>query len=157
MRIGLAMAALAACAVGFTALFNVSEVVSRYFFSSPLNWGGDAGAYALCATVFLALPEVTRRHAHTAVTIVLEKLPSSAGQKYKVFLMVVTALVCFVVTWFALQVAISQIDRGSLTPMANQIPRWWLTASIVAGLGLSALNFVVFAHVEPQPIDAHSE
>lgn len=155
--LGQGLALLAAAAVGITALLNVVEVVSRYVFSAPLNWGADAGAYALCATVFLALPEVTRRHGHTGIALLLEQMPERMGQRYHIALMVVTGLICLVVAWFTVEVALQQIRQGSLTAAANQIPRWWLTAMITVGIGVSAINFIVFAASKPKPLGGHAE
>jgi TRAP-type C4-dicarboxylate transport system permease small subunit len=61
------------------------------------------------------------------------------------------------VAWFAGEVAVAQIRQGSLTSTANQIPRWWLTVSLLVGVGLSAVNFLVFAAETPQPITSHAE
>ena len=38
------------------------EVVSRYFFNAPTIWAGPLVAYMLCALVFLAAPDITRKN-----------------------------------------------------------------------------------------------
>lgn len=155
--VSLALAGVAAGAVGLTVVANVVEVVARYAFNAPLNWGADFGAFALCATVFLALPEVTRRHAHTAMTLLLDRLPVASARVYQTVLFVLTGALCLVVAWFVGEVLATQYARGNLTSTANQIPRWWLTAVVFGGLVLSALNFVAFAGRSPLTLEAHAE
>src|SRR4249920_906302 len=40
------------------------EVAARYFFNSPTDWANALVAYLLCAVIFLAMPEQTRRRGH---------------------------------------------------------------------------------------------
>lgn len=152
-----ALACAAAAAVAAMAAANVVEVAARYAFGAPLNWGGDLSAFALCACVFLALPEVTRRHGHAAITILPDHLPEAGAQRHRAAACLVCGALCLVVAWFALDMAGQQRERGVLTTTANQIPRWWLTASIVLGLTLSAVNFAAFAAAPGAAPDAHGE
>ena len=155
--LSMALAVIAAVAVGLTAVANVAEVAARYFFARPLNWASDFGAFALCVTVFMALPEVTRRHAHTALTLILERMPEHRLRAYQAFLFVVTAFIVALVAWFVGEVGLTQFRRGVLTATANQIPRWWLTGIVFLGLALSAVNFAVFARTTPQTALPHAE
>ena len=49
------------------------EVVARYFFNSPTEWANAIVSYLLCAVIFLALPEQTRRRAHITITILMDR------------------------------------------------------------------------------------
>jgi TRAP-type C4-dicarboxylate transport system permease small subunit len=148
-RVSQVLSIVAAGTIALMAGANVVEVGARYLFGSPLNWGSDLSAFSLCACIFLALPEVTRRHQHAAITILPESLPKRMSRSYRILLFCICAGLCLVVTWFAGEVVLQQHTRGVLTPTANQIPRWWLTASVALGLLLSAANFLVFAITEP--------
>lgn len=152
------LACLAVMSVALMAGANVVEVVARYVFSAPLNWGSDLSAFSLCACIFLALPEVTRRHQHAAISIVPDSLPVSIARHYRVAAFVICAALCIIVAWFAAEIAAQQQARGVLTTTANQIPRWWLTASVSLGLVLSAVNFLAFASAPPDgPLVEHAE
>lgn len=140
--ISVACAIVAATAVGITTIIYVAEVVFRYGLNNPLNWSGDIGSYMLCASVFLAAPLITRRRGHIAVTVVLETVPPEARTRIYRILELVTATVLLIVAYFVLELCIRQFQQGVLTTMANQIPRWWLTAQMTFGLGLAALNFI---------------
>lgn len=137
-----ASAIVAAVAVGIAALVYVAEVVARYGLNDPLNWSGDAGSYMLCAMVFLALPLITRQRGHIAVTVVIEMLPQAYVGRVTRLLELVSALVLLIVAFFVIDLCIRQYEQGVLTTMANQIPRWWLTAVMAFGIILSALNFI---------------
>lgn len=154
-KVSQALACGAAACVGVTAAANVVEVIARYFLNSPLNWGSDISVFALCACIFMALPEVTRRHDHVSITIIPDAFRARNARRYRVFLLAISCVVCLVVAWFAFEITVQQHDRGVLTNTANQIPRWWLTASVGVGLVLSAVNFVVFATAPHQKPEAH--
>lgn len=135
-------AILAAAAVGITASFYVAEVVGRYAFRHPLNWSGDIGSYMLCVAAFLSIPLITRHRRHIAVTIVVDILPASIRPVVFRALELMTAAVLLVVAWFVIDLCIDQYRQGVLTPNANQIPRWWLSALMAFGLILASVNFL---------------
>ncbi|MCO5162492.1 MAG: TRAP transporter small permease [Mesorhizobium sp.] len=147
-----ASAVLAAVAVGIAALVYVAEVVARYGFNDPLNWSGDAGSYMLCAMVFLALPMITRQRGHIAVTVVVETLPRAHIGRVTRLLELLSAAVLLIVAFFVIELSVRQHDQGVLTTMANQIPRWWLTAVMAFGIVLSALNFIAPADERPAEV-----
>lgn len=137
-----ACAVVAAGAVGIAAVVYVAEVIARYGLNDPLNWSGDIGSYMLCAMVFLALPLITRQRGHIAVTVVIEALPAALIGKVMRVLEVISAVVLLIVAFFVIDLCIRQYHQGVLTTMANQIPRWWLTAVMAFGIVLSAFNFI---------------
>lgn len=147
-----ASAIVASIAVGIAALIYVAEVVARYGLNDPLNWSGDAGSYMLCTMVFLALPLVTRQRGHIAVTVAIEMLPPAYVGKVTRLLELVSALVLLIVAFFVIDLCIRQYHQGVLTTMANQIPRWWLTAVMAFGIVLSALNFIAPADERPAEV-----
>jgi len=69
-------ARLAAIGLGTIVTAYVYEVVTRYFFNSPTDWVSDYVSYALVASIFLALPKVTKDKKHVAVTILVDIMPS---------------------------------------------------------------------------------
>lgn len=151
--LSLACAMLAAGAVGVTAAVYVAEVVARYGFNSPLNWSGDIGSYMLCASVFLAVPLVTRQRRHIAVTVVLDVLPPALSQKIYRLLELISASVLLIVAYFVLELSIRHFQQGVLTTMANQIPRWWLSALMTLSLVLATLNFLAPADPSSEEIE----
>ncbi len=136
-----ASAVLAAICVGVTAASYTAEVVARYGLSSPLNASGDIGSYMLCTAVFLALPQIARYRGHVAITVLPDMLPIALRGPAMRLLFLVTAAVLIIVSWFVIQISLTQFRSGVLTPMVNQIPRWWLTSIMAFGLIVSAFHF----------------
>lgn len=143
---------LAAACVGLTAVAYVAEIVARYALNSPLNWSADFGSYMLCASVFLALPKVTAEGQHPSISFAVDRLTGTTHARYTRALIWITALVVAIVSVFMLREAHLQYDRETLTPMANQIPRWWLTAVACFGLIFTVLNFVFRPRLAPEQV-----
>ena len=145
-------AVLGAACVGFTAVAYVAEIVARYALNSPLNWSADFGSYMLCASVFLTLPKVTADGGHPSISFAVDRLVGATHARYTRTLIAITAIVVAIVCVFVVQETLIQYERGTLTPMANQIPRWWLTAVACFGLIFTVLNFVFRPRLAPDQI-----
>jgi TRAP-type mannitol/chloroaromatic compound transport system permease small subunit len=68
--------AVAAAVLGTIAFSFCYEVAARYFFAAPTSWANAFVSYLLCAAIFLAIPELTRRRAHVAINLLLIRLRS---------------------------------------------------------------------------------
>src|SRR5687767_2171950 len=66
-----AASAIVLAAIAFSFCY---EVVARYFFAAPTSWANAFVSYFLCAAIFLAVPELTRRRAHVAINLLLDRL-----------------------------------------------------------------------------------
>ena len=71
--------AVAACVLGGIAGAFCYEVAARYLFSAPTSWANAFVSYMLCAAIFLAVPELTRRRAHIAINLLLDRLPAPSA------------------------------------------------------------------------------
>jgi TRAP-type C4-dicarboxylate transport system permease small subunit len=119
------------------------EVIARYFFAAPVWWANEVVSYALCVGVFLAMPEVTRKNGHVAVTVIPEMLP----QKYRAILLaciqIVGFLACISVAWMSLNQNISQYIREALIIAAvRPIPKVYISVWITFGFVSSAIYFL---------------
>lgn len=143
---------LAAACVGLTAVAYVVEIVARYALNSPLNWSADFASYMLCTSVFLALPKVTADGAHPSISFAVDRLTGATHARYTRLLILVTAVVVAIVSAFVIQEVLVQYRQETLTPMANQIPRWWLTAVASFGLIFTVLNLLFRPRLVPEEI-----
>lgn len=141
-------ALLAALLIALATAIYVAEIFARYFFKAPLNFSSDFGVYALCLSVFLALPAVTMERRHIAISFIIALLPPKARLYYTLVLMLVAAVVLLTVGIFVALEVVRQFNQNTLTPMALQIPRWWLTAVGCYGMLSAAIHFVTPAHGE---------
>lgn len=146
----LTMAASVLAAIGLASIVGsyVFEVVSRYLFRAPTAWANDFVGYALCATVFLALPRVTKERTHVAVTILVENLPKPITGTIHVGIHLAGFLCLMFAAWVSLHQNIRQFTRGIETLAIVPIPLWWVSSFITFGLTLSAFHMLL--HVPPR-------
>lgn len=117
----------------------VYEVVTRYIFSSPTAWVSDFVSYALCASIFLALPMVTKDKGHVAVTILMDLMPAKIADIVYRLINVVGFLYLGFSAWISLHENIRQFSKGIDTLARIPVPQWWISSFITFGLGMSAL------------------
>lgn len=134
-----AAAFLAAIGLICIVAFYVYEVVTRYMFNAPTAWVSDFVSYFLCASVFLALPKVTKDKGHVAVTILVDIMPA----RLKGYFHTAINLIGFACLGFAaiisLQENLRQYSRNIETLAIIPIPQWWVSVFITFGLALSSL------------------
>ncbi len=135
-------AILAAILLGLIVTSYVYEVVARYFFNSPTSWVSDFVSYALAASVFLAIPQVTQDNAHVAVTIVVDLIPAKiADMVYTIVSLIGFGCLAFA-AYVSSQENIRQYVKGIETLAINPIPQWWISGFITFGLAMSALHML---------------
>lgn len=133
-----AAAALAALGLGLIVFSYVFEVFTRYVLNSPTSWVSDFVSYALSASVFLALPKVTRERGHVAVTILVDILPDRVADWAHIVVSLIGFACLGFAAWISLEENIRQFSRGIETLAINPIPVWWVSSFITFGLAMSA-------------------
>ncbi|MGI9426260.1 MAG: TRAP transporter small permease [Hyphomicrobiaceae bacterium] len=139
-------AVTAAIGLALIVVFYVYEVVTRYFFNSPTAWVSDFVSYALCASVFLALPKVTKDKGHVAVTILVDQLPIRAANVVHSIISVIGFLCLAFAAYVSLQENVRQFSKNIETLAIIPIPQWWVSGFITFGLALSSLYLLRYAH-----------
>lgn len=135
-QVSFVVAGLALCA--FTALM-ASEVALRYLFNAPTAWSQDAIGISLCASVFLAMPYVTRTGQHSTISIVTDAISPTPQRIMRWLGLFISAIVLFIVSWLSLNETTRQFTFGIQTASSIAIPKWPITAMIAYGLFSSAL------------------
>lgn len=118
------------------------ETIARHAFAAPTWWSNEVVAYALCIGTFLALPEVTRRRGHIAITFATDALPPRAQAWLQPLLAVVAGATCLFVAWICLRANISHWDRGEMLVRVRPIPKLWLSVFLTWGFLLAGLHFL---------------
>jgi TRAP-type C4-dicarboxylate transport system permease small subunit len=138
-------------AVGFAggaasvALITVAfwyEVVARYFFNAPTSWAYDLASFLLCPTIFLSVPEMTRRNSHVVISYLVDGLSPRLRRPLFKTLLLTGAVVCLVCAWITGAETWRQYVRGVETITAVPIPKWWVSIFIPYGLLNSGLYFL---------------
>jgi C4-dicarboxylate transporter DctQ subunit len=134
---GAAMLALAIIAISFC-----YEVVARYFFNAPTVWASPFASYGLCASIFLAMPELTRNSSHIALNFLDDFLSRDRALTVRRIIQVIAAVTCAIAAWITGQAAWSDFTFGITTNTYFPIPKWWLSAIVPYGMASSAIYFL---------------
>jgi TRAP-type C4-dicarboxylate transport system permease small subunit len=140
-----AAAVLAAFGLIGIVISYVYEVVTRYFFNAPTAWVSDFVSYALCASVFLALPKVTKDKGHVAVTILVDILPRKISDIMHTCISLIGFICLGFAAYVSLQENIRQFTKNIETLAIVPVPQWWISSFITFGLALSSLYFLRYA------------
>jgi TRAP-type C4-dicarboxylate transport system permease small subunit len=93
---------LAALALVAAFVCVVAGIADRQFGLGLRGLDAYAG-YAIAAALFLALPGTLQRGEHIRVTLVLERLPASARGALETLCLLVGALLCTMLAWYAVR------------------------------------------------------
>jgi len=122
------------------------EIVSRYFFNSPTEWASPLVSYCLCAMIFLALPEITRRVEHIAMNTFTDSLPGRHARLLRACVRLLAALACLLAAWFSANETLQQFTQDIRTIPPFAVPKWIISIWIPYGM-LSAGTHFLRQHV----------
>ena len=126
------------------------EVVSRYIFNAPTLWANALVSYLLCATVFLSVPELTRRNEHVTINMLRDALPATTRIPFDAILRLVAGFMCLFAAWFCGVETLNQFDTGVETILEWQVPKWWVSIFIPYGFLNAGLYFL--RHIAERPV-----
>src|SRR5581483_2347546 len=114
---------LAACILAFISVAYCYEVVSRYFFNAPTIWASPLVSYALCLTIFLALPDLTRRGLQISIDLHEAWASPAAIELLLRLTRLVAGIFCLVAAWITAEQAWSEYSLGVWTNTYLPIPK----------------------------------
>ena len=121
------------------------EIIMRYAMNSPTKWSNDLISFIMPATIFLALPEVTRRNQHIAISFLVDSMGDNLAVYWGRILSLISAIVSVLTGWIVASSALKQFSGGILTNTVIQIPKWVLLTPIAASFAIVALIFLITA------------
>jgi len=136
------LASLSAVLLLLILVLYVGEVVLRYGFNAPTTWSADVILYTLPAFVFMALPEISRRGQHVAITFLVESIGGRPLRLLQLFLGLICVALSFLAAWITGVVVLRLMATGVLTEGVTPIPKWWVTAPLPVGFALMGLGFL---------------
>lgn len=139
-RVTVAGAGLAALLVGAISVLYCGEVVARYVLNAPSSWTAAVAIYLMLGTVLLVMPYLVMVDDHVSITIA-DYLSPRAGYWLAVSMLGASVAVCAVSTFISAEETLRAFTRGVRTTDTLFIPKWWLLAPVVYGLGSSTIHF----------------
>jgi TRAP-type C4-dicarboxylate transport system permease small subunit len=134
--------AAAAVVLGAIAAAFCYEVAARYLFSAPTSWANALVAYFLCAAIFLAVPELTRRRAHVSINLLVDRLGPGGAVGLHRLICVASAAACLLAAWFTGNATLDQFRQGIETVSAYPVPKWWVSIFVPYAMLSSGLYFL---------------
>jgi C4-dicarboxylate transporter, DctQ subunit len=130
------------------------EVAARYFFGAPTTWANELVSYALCVSVFMLLPYLTRTGGHVAVTIVIDSMPPRIASAMKWLINLTGFVVLALTTWISLDENVRQYVQDVYLMKVHPIPQLWPSAFMTYGFAMSAIHFLRHLGVRHETVEA---
>ena len=134
--------AVAGVILAIASLSVGAMVFSRYFFNEPLGWIIEVNEYILLHLAFLTPAWVLRNEGHVKMDIVFDMLGPKTQLVLNIFASIMGAVVCLVLTWFALVVTLGLYKAKTITPTLLELPKWPLVIVIVLGSFLFMIQYL---------------
>jgi TRAP-type C4-dicarboxylate transport system permease small subunit len=133
---------LAACILAFISAAYCYEVISRYFFNAPTIWASPLVSYALCLTIFLALPDLARRGLQISIDLHEAWASPAVIETLLRLTRLAAGMSCLAAAWITAEQAWSEYSFGVWTNTYMPIPKWWLFVFIPYGLVSAGIYFL---------------
>jgi TRAP-type C4-dicarboxylate transport system permease small subunit len=126
--------------IGAITLLYCGEVVARYFLRTPTSWTAAVAIYLMLGTVLLVMPYLVMREDHVSITVA-DYLPPRAARRLALWVLGASVVVCAISTYISAEETLRVFSGGVRTTDTLFIPKWWLLAPVVYGLGSSTVHF----------------
>jgi C4-dicarboxylate transporter DctQ subunit len=119
------------------------EVAFRYFLGRPTSWVMEICGYILLFIPFLVAAWVLRGDGHVRMDLVLSIMSPKARSLVNAITSLISALICFVLTWYGIKVTLYFSNLGYKTPTVLMLPKSMIIAIIFVGSFLLAVQFLI--------------
>ncbi|MBT3371067.1 MAG: TRAP transporter small permease [Rhodospirillaceae bacterium] len=121
----------------------VAEVIGRYVFNSPLPGHLEGAELLLPMIVFFGVSYVQARDGHVGMTFVVDALPKKVRRVTDILSLIVSALTCAALAYFASKNAWLSWDYEDVTMSPPYWPVWPSAAVIPLGYGMIAVRMLL--------------
>lgn len=119
-----------------------TDVVLRYLFNRPIPWTIEFTQYSMIFMLYLGTARVLRDKGHVAVDILIVKLGGRSRDLMNGVMSIVGAIVCFIVTWYAMMVNIDYYQTGYSYGDVVSMPAFLLQGVVPLGTLLLTIQFL---------------
>lgn len=141
-HLNLLCAVLAAALLFGIAAIICFEVLGRAFGASSRLWVIEVSEYALLFITFLGAPYLLQMNRHVVMDLLVNSLERASKRISRLINATIGFLVCAVLTFIGVQVALDQFELGTLEVTVMRPQSWWITSAMPVGTGLMAVQFL---------------
>ncbi|WP_439888066.1 TRAP transporter small permease [Pseudomonas sp. MBLB4123] len=123
---------------------SIANVLGRYLFSQSLYFSEEFNQFLIVIITFIGLGYVTRKGRHIRMSALYDLLPVRAKKLLMVLIAGLTAVVMFILAWYALEYVAKVAARGRVTP-ALQFPLYLTYVWVIAGFLVAGVQYVLTA------------
>lgn len=134
-------AALGIGVLGMT-ITSVANVIMRNMFDRSLAFAGEVNMAFIVMVTFVGVGYAAREGRHIRMTAIYDQFGSRVRKVLMVSMAFTTAMLLFVLGWYAMQYAMSTWRVGSVTP-SLRIPLGLIYAFAPLGLALGGIQYVL--------------
>ena len=145
-RIIVLMTILAGILLVFAMLIISGAVASRYFLGRPIGWVIEISEYIILFVTFLVAAWVLKQEEHVRMDVVLNQLNPRTQSMINVITSGISAIVCFILTWYGAKVTWELFQTDYFTPTLLELPKFIIIAIIFIGSFLLFIQFLRRAH-----------
>lgn len=145
-RIIVLMTILAGILLVFAMLIISGAVASRYFLGRPIGWVIEISEYIILFVTFLVAAWVLKQEEHVKMDIVLNQLNPRTQSMINVITSGISAIVCFILTWYGAKVTWELFETGYFTPTLLELPKFIIIAVIFIGSFILFIQFLRRTH-----------
>lgn len=121
---------------------SVANVIMRNVFERSLASAGEINMAFIVMITFIGVGYAAREGRHIRMTAIYDQFGNSVRKALMLIMALATALLLFVLAWYAMQYAISTWRIGSVTP-SLRIPLGLIYAFAPIGLALGGVQYVL--------------
>jgi len=122
----------------------VSSVLIRNIGAQPPAWLFTSTEYSLFYLTLLGAPWLVRKKGHVFVEVAINHLPPAILNILSRLVMLVCALICLVLAWTGLKLAIGNYQGGDYDVRTYFIPMWIFTVTYPISFMLMGIEFMRF-------------
>lgn len=142
LRIDVFFASISAGLVLFMAVWGTVDVISRYFFNSPIPGTYEGMKFLLGAVAFFAFPYVQYTRGHIAVSIFRERLSGKRAALVDIISLTLMLAISIIIGWLGGSAAVTAWQRGDATMGLVEWPKGPAMMVVPIGCGLICLRLL---------------
>lgn len=121
---------------------TIANVFGRYVFSQSIYFTEELNEFLIIIITFMGLGYVTRKGRHIRMSAFYDLLPVRAKKLMMILIACLTAVVMFILAWYAFEYVAKIARRGRVTP-ALQVPLYMTYVWVVIGFALTGIQYVL--------------